>query len=674
MKTRACLLLIAVLLLPAFAQAAGPITLETLLDEMIDRTAVARFPDPAYTCKQASSYDQHSTEPDEPGWFANNDRSYFLRSEEINGRKEWVMMDAKGPGAIVRFWVTSGAYKGKVRVYLDGSDTPAVEARVDELVGGQALVGKPLSEETARGRNLYLPIPYAKQCKVTFDRPNFQESHDRNDLLYYQINYRTYAAGADVKSYSKEQLDAASEKIAQVQKTLLNPAGVLPKGSSEAGDGSETKTIAHREVLAAHLKGPAAVCQISVRLDAEDRAQALRSTVLVIETRQGQTVWCPVGDFFGSGVGVNPYTGWYRKVDKDGTMTCWWVMPYENSCSISLQNLGAKPVKATLGPIMTCPWKWDDRSMNFRANWRQEREIATAEGGKAAVDWNYITAQGKGVFVGDSLALVNRARGWWGEGDEKIYVDGEKFPSHFGTGTEDYYGYAWCTPKFFQSPFHAQPRAEGPHNFGNVTNTRVRLLDAIPFNESFQFDMEVWHWQRTEVDYAVTTYWYAEPGATAKKYDGPGEAVQPVRYNTPIVLPGYQVLSVTHGNLTVQQLAGFGRGKWSNDNHLWWTGAKPGAKLSLPVEVKTDGTYRVELKLTKANDYAIIQCYLDDKKVGEPIDLFDPAVVPTGPVSLGEHPLTAGQHKLTFEIVGANPKAKKSYMVGFDQIVLTPVE
>ncbi|MEE8451220.1 MAG: DUF2961 domain-containing protein [Thermoguttaceae bacterium] len=96
--------------------------------------------------------------------------------------------------------------------------------------------------------------------------------------------------------------------------------------------------------------------------------------------------------------------------------------------------------------------------------------------------------------MGDTLAMKNRVPGWWGEGDEKIYVDGETFPSHFGTGTEDYHGYAWCTPDFFDSPFHCQPLAEGPRNQGHVTNTRVRLLDGIPFTKQFRFDMEIWHW------------------------------------------------------------------------------------------------------------------------------------------------------------------------------------
>ncbi|MBN1909375.1 MAG: DUF2961 domain-containing protein [Pirellulales bacterium] len=526
---KTCPLLIAVLLLPALAQAAGPVTLDTLLDEMVDRTAVARLPEPAYTCKQASSYDRRSVSPDEPGWFANGDSCKFLRSEKNDGREEWVMMDAKGPGAIVRFWVTGFKYVGNIRIYLDGSSQPAVTARVDELVGGPALVGAPLSEATARGRNLYLPIPYAKSCKVTFDQPHYSKTRKRESLLYYQINYRTYSPGTEVKSFSMGQLDAAKEKIAKVQKTLLDPASVMPVESDVMPDLSQP--IVAGKSLDLLLEGSEALCMFSVRLEADDLAQAYRSTVLEIHADDEKTVWCPVGDFFGSGVGVNPYTGWYRKVDKDGTLTCWWVMPYQKSLSISFANHGKHDVKATISSLTTCPWKWDDRSMYFRANWRQERRIKTEDRGKAAKDWNYLTAQGQGVYVGDTLAVVNRVKKWWGEGDEKIYVDGEKFPSHFGTGTEDYYGYAWCTPEYFQSPFHAQPRAEGPRNFGNVTNTRVRLLDAIPFTKSLKFDMEVWHPQKTEVDYAATTYWYARPGATAKAHDGPAEAAQPVEYD-----------------------------------------------------------------------------------------------------------------------------------------------
>jgi len=84
------------------------ITLESLLREMTNTEALARWPDPQFNCKQASSYDRQKVAPDKPGWFANGDHTQYLRTEENYGRQEQVMMDADGPGAIVRFWLTTG--------------------------------------------------------------------------------------------------------------------------------------------------------------------------------------------------------------------------------------------------------------------------------------------------------------------------------------------------------------------------------------------------------------------------------------------------------------------------------------------------------------------------------------------------------------------------------------
>ncbi|HLA85468.1 MAG TPA: glycoside hydrolase family 172 protein [Thermoguttaceae bacterium] len=674
MLKRHCLVVLGIWMLwSSAAVAAEAVNLDSLLDEMTNRASLASFPEPAYTCHQASSYEPASKSADQPGWFANNDRSFFIRKETNGDRTEWVMMDAEGPGAIVRWWITAGKYVGTVRVYLDGAAEPAIETRVDKLVGGGELAGPPLSEENARGRNLYLPIPYAKHCKVTFDR-NAQISHKNQDLLYYQINYRTYAPGTTVESFSKARLDAAKDKIAAVEKTLREPVPFVPNDTV-----GKTKDITiippGRKMTIIQFKSSNshAVYKLSVRLEAKDPVQALRSTVLVMECDDEQTIWCPVGDFFGSGVGVNPFKCWYRQVEKDGTMTCWWIMPFQKECEIKLKNLGQQNVTVT-AVAATCPWTWTDRSMHFHATWRQQRDIETARDGRKAFDWNYLTANGQGVFVGDTLTLLNRSPAWWGEGDEKIYVDGETFPSHFGTGTEDYYGYAWCTPEFFESPFHAQPRAEGPDNFGNTTNTRVRSLDAIPFEKSFRFDMEVWHWAKTTVDYAVTTYWYGRPGAKPTVSPMPEEARQPVSYHTPLRIPGFNVLSRTAGSVELQNMKVFGAGKWIDDNHLWWRGAKPGDKLDLAVSSEVAGPCRIELKLTNAPDYGIVQFHVDGKKVGEPVDLYGPAVAPAASIALGPLELTLGEHKLTVEIVGANPKAKKDYMVGIDRIKIVPAE
>ena len=154
--------------------------------------------------------------------------------------------------------------------------------------------------------------------------------------------------------------------------------------------------------------------------------------------------------------------------------------------------------------------------MHFHAAWHLAADLKTQTNPGAdhgAFDYNYVTIQGRGVYVGDTLTLYNGAPTWWGEGDEKIYVDGESFPSHFGTGTEDYYGYAYGGDEPFSSPFHAQPYGQGNHAVDVTVDSRYRLLDGIPFTKSLKFDMEVWHWRQTTMDYAPTTFWYARPGA-----------------------------------------------------------------------------------------------------------------------------------------------------------------
>jgi len=638
---------------------AATVSLSSLLDEMVDRDALTRFPDPAYICTQASSYDRASTTPNDPGtWFANDDHSQFIREEMNGGRKEWVLMDAEGPGAIVRWWITAPQYKAVFRIYLDGSDTPAIEANIGELVGGEFLVGAPLSADRAKGRNLYLPIPYAKQCKVTVDDMPEQKA------LYYQINYRTYTGGTAVESFTLDGFRMIEGKIDSVQKMLL-----------AAGDVSEESFVATNVTLrkgeSVSLSGKmlaekAGVLErIVLKIDAEgeELTHALRSTVMSIKFDDKETVWCPLGDFFGSGVGLNPYKSWYTRVEKDGTLISLWWMPYQKSAEVSLINYGDQDVKVIRNAFSSRPYQWDDRSMYFHADWRQDRNMKT----RPQRDWNYITVKGRGVFVGDVLSLLNRNSAWWGEGDEKIYVDGETFPSHFGTGTEDYYGYAWCTPAFFDSPFHFQPRAEGPGNYGNTTNARVRLLDGIPFTKDFRFDMEVLHWIGTTVDYAVATFWYgfddASPVDFQSRNDQIAEAQAVVSHKTPVKvdIPGF----------TIEKFPTNGYIHWENEDYLIWIWVGQNAKLEFILEAEKDGECKLVAELIKHPRHGIIQFHIDDRKIGEPIDLYDERQVPTGPMEIGVVDLKAGRHTVVVEFVGKNEKATGSY-VGIKGLQLVP--
>lgn len=128
--------------------ASEPVSLESLLNDMADRSALSRFGRPGYGAKAATSYDRESkvNNPADglyvetsgrdwgKGWFANRDFGHCIREEENGGRKESVIMEDEGPGAIVRWWAPS-CDKGMIRVYLDGALTPVLEMKPDDLVG-----------------------------------------------------------------------------------------------------------------------------------------------------------------------------------------------------------------------------------------------------------------------------------------------------------------------------------------------------------------------------------------------------------------------------------------------------------------------------------------------------------------------------------------------------------
>ena len=133
-----------------------------------------------------------------------------------------------------------------------------------------------------------------------------------------------------------------------------------------------------------------------------------------------------------------------------------------------------------------------------------------------------------------------------------------------------------------------------------------------------------------------------------------------------------KIVEKSAGNATSQSMREFTGDRWSGNDHLWWQGGTVGDRLGVEVVVPADGEYELQVVLTQARDYGIAQLYWDADKLGEPIDLFSPDVITTGVLTLGTRPMTAGPHRLTIEIVGANSQAVKSYMVGLDFMVLKP--
>jgi hypothetical protein len=348
-----------------------------------------------------------------------------------------------------------------------------------------------------------------------------------------------------------------------------------------------------------------------------------------------------------------------------------WIMPFANNARITAKTLGERPVRLS-GSVETQPHDWTERSLLFHAGWRIQRDLPT----RPMTDWTHVQCGGMGRFVGGGLHVINPVKAWWGEGDEKIYVDGETFPSHFGTGTEDYYGYAWCSPERFVHAFHNQTICSGPGNYGNTYVSRFHILDDIPFTKSFQFDIENWHWhETTRTTRAAVSYWYAKPGGS--DFYGPLTA-EDVRFDVvpkyePLRVKGAQegenlkVVSKSGGDVEVQNL----NEAYSGEQQLWWTHGAPGDKLVLAFDSENDGLKNVVVRLTHAVDYGIVQLYVNGKKAGVARDLYKGGHYALMPEEdLGEFELTAGQNELTVEIVGINEKAEKAYMFGLDYLMV----
>ncbi|MEJ7677557.1 MAG: glycoside hydrolase family 172 protein [Segetibacter sp.] len=502
------------------------VTLQTLLNEMIDEEAVVRWPEQSYGLKQASSYDRRSVSPEKPGWFANTDQAQFIRTEERGTHKEHVMFDAVGPGAIVRFWLTTNVKPGTMRFYFDRESSASIEIPAYDLMKagfnlGPALLNPHSSyEPNGKGGNtLYLPIPYEKHCKITWEDVDTLRG---KQAKYYQINYRIYSPATRVKTFKTEDLVTEKALIDKVESVLWHPKTYAAKKPVTLN-----KTIAPGKEISLQLpQKPSAVRSIIFNIttpDKEHQAQVLRSTVLKIVFDGETTVWCPVGDFSGSGVGGRIIKSWYREADSPGKIISRWVMPYKQKATVSLINTSDWPVNATVS-LNVDDWRWNNSTMYFHAAWKHEINIKDTKWDydvtKVAktdtagpIDWNFSTITGRGVYLGNTLAVFNHMHTWYGEGDAKIWVDKDDFPSEFGTGLEDYYNTSWAPVVLYQTPFANAPRADNPDSYGHNTFTRTRILDRVAFRDSFRYDMEMLSWETGRVDCAATVYWYGFAGA-----------------------------------------------------------------------------------------------------------------------------------------------------------------
>ncbi len=513
------------------AVAGGPVTTGVLLDEMHDLAALASWPDPAWRNVQFSSHDRRSTTPEAPGWFSNADGfgsepvpafAKTLREPEDGGAGLYLVAGVSGPGAIVRGW--SAGMDGTLRVRLDPSavdgtagdgtlvyEGPAYgflarrSAHLLEAAGVDVEAGNAFIQQDAD----YFPIPFAKGLVVTWEG-RLEETH------FYQLQVRRYPGGTAVRSFDPAADPGEFEgRIRAAVEGLTKPAG---GGREEAAPLTARIDPGAAWSWSPGDKGPGAIRELTLRVAAGDVGKALRGCLLRIafDGSQRPQVEAPLGDFFASGPGVNPFSSLPFTVAADGSMTCRFVMPFRDSAKLEVVNCTPAPVDLD-GRVRVGPWRWDDNSMYFHGKWRVDPNL---HGGVGNVDLPFAVVIGKGVFVG-CAAMIRNPSGvptaggnWWGEGDEKFLVDGETTPSIFGTGSEDYFNYSWSRSDLFGDPYCGQPLDSGPDTSGLVSNHRFQVIDAVPFERSLAAVIELWtHSPTPGMSYARIGYYYARPDA-----------------------------------------------------------------------------------------------------------------------------------------------------------------
>ncbi|WP_214228053.1 glycoside hydrolase family 172 protein [Pedobacter sp. B4-66] len=498
------LILILVMGLDSYAQMGvkphQEVTLATLLEEMTSVESDVVFPEPYYTSKLQTSYDRRSVLPGTSSWHANDDGAGFIRYEANQGRVEKVLFDQLGPGVLTRIITTGKAVGTNLRLYFDDEPEariviPAYDIARFPVQVPAGLLYKHEHYATTQGSSFYYPIPYSKRCKITVD--------DLNRPHYFHANYRTYAPGTPVKTFTIEDASELQSKVDKISTTLLNPTAY------SMGATSISKKMTKGSVVKLKLPdGAKAIRTLSFKINGfrpEDYGQLMRGLIVKATFDGTETVRAPLSDFSGAGMGAPKVDSWYLTADGKGNVTMRFTMPYQKSATIALENISEYDAKVSLSANVS-DWKWKENTLYFHAAWRQENKLETNKG----LDYNNASLVGRGIFKGDLLSLYNYSKRWYGEGDEHIWVDDEKFPSHFGCGTEDYYNTTFAPIHVYFLPFGGAPREDDEASRGYNTFLRTRNLDVIPFKKNLKLEFELISWDGGVVDYSSTVYWYGD--------------------------------------------------------------------------------------------------------------------------------------------------------------------
>lgn len=249
------------------------------------------------------------------------------------------------------------------------------------------------------------------------------------------------------------------------------------------------------------------------------------------------SVEAPLGDFFGLGLGdYFLYQSALTTVASIKAMNAYFPMPFAKSARITLSNQGTEPAESVYYNIDFVSFREMPGEMAyFHAQYRQatpcrgwtndwktgyepsvnDKKNLTGEG-----NYVFLEAQGVGHFVGVTHAVLQNQDGWWGEGDEMVFLDGGERPAINGTGTEDYYNGAWNFGGINGAAPFAYPHNGAPYIVdaervgGRYCLYRWHLESPITFEKSIKVTIEHGHANHRSDNFFSTAYWYqTEPHA-----------------------------------------------------------------------------------------------------------------------------------------------------------------
>src|SRR5579884_1001744 len=282
----------------------------------------------------------------------------------------------------------------------------------------------------------------------------------------------------------------------QVPNNLANPMNFRARRISSADpkhkNGDSRRIAPGKTLELGRIDGPGRITHMWFTI-ASPSPDHLRELVLRIywDDAKRPAVECPLGDFYGLGFGrYVEYKSAPIAIGGIKALNCYWPMPFAKGARLTLTNEGKRAVD-------NCYFNIDYRLENrprretryFHTQYHQAYPTPKGE------DYLLLETKGKGHFVGTFLSVMANSDGWWGEGNDKFYVDGDSTPTIEGTGSEDYFCGAWDFQHAFWNPYNGVPYYDNAPKGGEkrgILNTcyRWHIMDPVPFTRSLRFTLE----------------------------------------------------------------------------------------------------------------------------------------------------------------------------------------